>query len=207
MFVLLCEAVRASFLEELARAQPNPGGGAAAAYGATLALALLMKVVKLELKRPKNAETTRLFWEKRLAEMRRLQEELAHLREADVRAYMNLARALRQEDHDLASALEEAIDCPQRIMASAVRGLREVAEAGERCQKHLISDLHVACEFLGAAIYGAYHIAAANLPLIVSLELRQNHAGKLDGLVNQGSMTLREVRQALAARTSSPGGA
>lgn len=197
----------ASFLEELARAQPNPGGGAAAAYGATLALALLMKVLKLELKRPKNETATRLFWEKRLGQVRRLQEELEHLREADVQAYLNLARAQRQGDLDLASALEEAIDCPQRIMASVVRGLREVAETGERCQKHLISDLHVACEFLGAAFHGAYHIAAANLPLITSLEVRQNHAGNLDGLADQGGLTLRAVRQLLAARISSPGGA
>ncbi len=197
----------ASFLEELARAQPNPGGGAAAAYGATLALALLMKVVKLELKRPKNETATRLFWEKRLGQVRRLQEELEHLREADVQAYLNLARARRQGDLDLAPALEEAIDCPQRIMASVVRGLREVAETGERCQKHLISDLHVACEFLGAAFHGAYHIAAANLPLITSLEVRQNHAGNLDGLADQGGLTLRAVRQLLAARISSPGGA
>ena len=37
-----------SFLQELAQARPDPGGGAAAAFGARLGLALLEKVVQLE---------------------------------------------------------------------------------------------------------------------------------------------------------------
>jgi formiminotetrahydrofolate cyclodeaminase len=195
------------FLVELAKAQPNPGGGAAAAYGAGVALALLTKVVKLEHQRPNHDESARLFWEERLDQVQRLREELARLRDADVRAYMNLVQALREGGGELAAALEEAIDCPRRIMAGARQGLREVTAAGEKCRPHLISDLHVAGEFLGAAIFGAYQIAAENLPLIASLEIRQNHAGDLDAMFDQGNAALQEVRRLLAARTSPPGGA
>lgn len=194
-----------SFLEELAKPQPNPGGGAAAAYGALVAAALLAKVVKLEARRARNLEADRLFWEERLGRARLLGKELDRLRDADVRAYMNLARARRREDWDLTAALEEAIDCPRRIMAATLKGLQEVAAAGGHCRPHLISDLHVACEFFGAALNGAYRIAAANLPLLALGELRREHAARLAGLAQQGGQTLGEVRQALAARTSVPG--
>jgi formiminotetrahydrofolate cyclodeaminase len=198
--------VSATFLEELAKAQPNPGGGAAAAYGALVAAALLAKVVRLEVRRSRNSEAARLFWAERLDRVRLLSEELEHLKDADVRAYMNLARARRREGWDLTAALEEAIDCPRRIMAAALRALQEVAAAGEKCQPHLISDLQVACEFFGAALTGAYQIAAANLPLLALGELRREHAARLNGLVEQGKEALPEVRRVLTSRTSSSGG-
>ena len=195
-----------TFLKELAKARPNPGGGAAAAYGASVALALLKKVVKLELARPRDSQSGRRFWEERLSRVRRLLGDMEHLRDADVRAYMNLARARRKEDWNLATALEEAIDCPRRIMAAALHGLEEVAAAGEKCREHLVSDLHVAGEFLAAALRGAHYIAAANLPLLALGELRREHAARIKGLADKGNLTLQEVRRLLAARTSSPGG-
>jgi methenyltetrahydrofolate cyclohydrolase len=196
----------APFLEELAKPQPNPGGGAAAAYGAALGLALLEKVVKLELRRPNNLKSVRLFWEERLAQVIRLKKELEHLRDEDVAAYMKLARALRGGGRELPFALEEAIDCPRRIMGGAFGGLKETAAAGDKCRKHLVADLHVAAEFFGAALLGAYQIAAANLPLLGPIEVRQNHAGKLEALLRQGNLTLHGVRRLLTDRTSSPGG-
>jgi formiminotetrahydrofolate cyclodeaminase len=168
-------------------------------------VALLEKVVKLEVRRSRNLEAVRFFWEERLGQVRLLWEELEHLRDADVRAYMNLARARRREGWDLTAALEEAIDCPRRIMAAALKALQELTAAGAKSQPHLISDLHVACEFFGAALMGAYQIAAANLPLLALGELRREHAARLAGLVEQGKKTLDGVRQALADRTSSPG--
>jgi formiminotetrahydrofolate cyclodeaminase len=198
--------MKESFLAELAKAQPNPGGGAAAAFGAGVALALLTKVAKLELGRSRHSESDRSFWEERLSQVRRLQEDMKQLRDEDVRAYMNLARARRKEGWSLAAALEEAIDCPWRIMAAALQGLKEVAAAGEKCRGHLVADLHVAAEFLGATLRGAHYIAAANLPLLALGELRREHAARLKGLLEQADRTLREVRKLLAARNSSPGG-
>jgi formiminotetrahydrofolate cyclodeaminase len=195
-----------SFLEELGKAQPNPGGGAASAYGATVALALVEKVVKLELQRPHNAQKIRLFWEENLARVHRLSADLGHLREADVEAYLNLARARRQGGQDLMTAIEEAIGCPQVIMEKASLALEAVSAAAEHCQRHLISDLQVACEFLGAALEGAYHIGAANLPLIASPSLREDYAGKLSHTARQGRENFVAVRKKLAASTLNSGG-
>ena len=45
----------ASFLDQLARARPDPGGGAAAAFSAGVGLALLTKVIRLEKSGPGGA--------------------------------------------------------------------------------------------------------------------------------------------------------
>ena len=60
-----------SFLEQLAQPRPDPGGGAAAAYGGMLALALLAKVVQLEAQRPSN-QGNRQDWEEKLEEIKQL---------------------------------------------------------------------------------------------------------------------------------------
>ena len=156
------------FLQELARPRPDPGGGAAAAYGANLGLALLEKVVRLEgRRRPQPQGEAGLGWETALTRLRRLAETLVRLREEDVRAYFELTAARASGDPArLAAAVAEAVDCPRRIMQQSREALELLAWAGERCQKHLVSDLLVAGEFLGAALRGASHIAGANLALV-----------------------------------------
>ena len=66
----------------------------------------------------------------------------------------------------MAAALEEAVACPLRIMQQAQEGLALMAQGGAGCAPHLVADLLVACELLGAAFRGAHHIARANLPLM-----------------------------------------
>ena len=67
-----------SFLQELAQARPDPGGGAAAAFGARLGLALLEKVVQLEGGRRREPKGKASFtWEEALTQLRQLQETLA----------------------------------------------------------------------------------------------------------------------------------
>ena len=82
-----------SFLDELAQARPDPGGGAAAAYGAALGLALLEKVVRLEAKRPQAGNPGGPPWEKTLGQVGQLAAALDRLRQEDVQAYLNLTRA------------------------------------------------------------------------------------------------------------------
>ena len=77
-----------SFLQELAQPRPDPGGGAAAAYGARLGLALLEKVVLLEGRRRRPPAGASAFtWEQALARLRRLSAVFSELQEADVQAY------------------------------------------------------------------------------------------------------------------------
>jgi formiminotetrahydrofolate cyclodeaminase len=101
--------------------------------------------------------------------VRLVADALLGLQEEDVKAYAQLVRARAQGGpEELAAALEEAVACPLRIMQQAQEGLALLSQVGCRCKLHLISDLLVACELLGAAFRGALYIAWANLPLMPS---------------------------------------
>jgi formiminotetrahydrofolate cyclodeaminase len=170
-----------SFLHELARPQPDPGGGAAAAFGARVALALMEKVVRLEYQRPRNTEESGAFWEKTWQEVQEIARNLADLQDRDVRAYFQLTRARAANDAAaLAMAVRQAVRCPGEIMAQAQQGLEMLISVGNKCRLHLISDLQVACELLGGALLGAYHIARANLPFLQDDRERLKEGERLD---------------------------
>jgi formiminotetrahydrofolate cyclodeaminase len=156
-----------AFLQALAQARPDPGGGAAAAHSAALGLALLEKVVRLEHRRQGPENNPGFPWSDLLTRAQVVAAALLRLQEEDVRAYFKLTQARASRDpREMAAALEEAVACPLRIMQQAQEGLALMAQAGAGCAPHLVADLLVACELLGAAWRGAHHIARANLPLM-----------------------------------------
>ena len=189
-----------SFLQELAQARPDPGGGAAAAFGARLGLALLEKVVQLEGSRRSEPKGEASFtWEEVLTQLRQLGETLERSQEEDVRAYAKLAAA-RTSAGNVAAAIREALDCPKRVVLQAGQALELLAWAGGHCQPHLLSDLLVACEFLGAALTGAYHIACANLRLVTPEENRQALRRAFCQTYQKGDDLYNMVKAALVAR-------
>ena len=95
--------------------------------------------------------------------------------------------------------MEEATRCPWQIMEQTLEALDLVAAAGSQCRRHLLSDLLVATELLGGALQGAYHIAAANLPLIKSPQNRQEWAARLHQASHQGLEATLRVRTQLVA--------
>jgi formiminotetrahydrofolate cyclodeaminase len=156
-----------AFLQALAQARPDPGGGAAAAHSAALGLALLAKVVQLEHRRQGPDKNPGLPWHDLLARVRQVAAALLRLQAEDVEAYFKLTQARTSGDPvEMAAALDEAVACPLRIMQQAQEALALMAQAGASCALHLVSDLLVACELLCAAWRGAHHIARANLPLM-----------------------------------------
>ena len=189
-----------SFLQELAQARPDPGGGAAAAFGARLGLALLEKVVQLEGGRRSEPKGEASFtWEEVLTQLRQLGETLERSQEEDVRAYAKLAAA-RTSAGNVAAAIREALDCPKRVVIQAGQALELLAWAGGHCRPHLLSDLLVACEFLGAALTGAYHIACANLRLVTPEENRQALRRAFCQTYQKGDDLYNMVKAALVAR-------
>ena len=144
-----------AFLQALAQARPDPGGGAAAAHSAALGLALLAKVVQLEHRRQGPEKNPGVPWHDLLARVRLVAVALLRLQAEDVEAYFQLTRARTQGDPDeMAAALDEAVACPLRIMQQAQEGLALMAQGGAGCALHLVADLLVACELLGAALGG-----------------------------------------------------
>jgi formiminotetrahydrofolate cyclodeaminase len=189
------------FLKALAQARPDPGGGAAAAHSAALGLALLEKVVRLEHRRQTPEKNPGIPWGDLLARVRLVAAALLRLQDEDVQAYFQLTRALTQGDPEaLAAALEEAVACPLRIMQQAQEGLALMAQSGAGCAVHLMSDLLVACELLGAAFRGAHHIARANLPLMGRDFKRAVWAEELTLTLSALEVELQQVRADLLER-------
>jgi formiminotetrahydrofolate cyclodeaminase len=163
--ILLGGNLSSSFLEELAKAQPDPGGGAAAAYSIILSLALVEKVVRLELRLAQTKLDRIYLWETSLIQLSQLKEVFSQLQQEDVQAYLNLTNVRTQwvQGEELFTALDKAVTCPLKIMRQAQVALDLVSWIGSLCRKHLVSDLLVSCEIIRAALQGAYHLANANL--------------------------------------------
>jgi formiminotetrahydrofolate cyclodeaminase len=190
-----------SFLQELAQPRPDPGGGAAAAYGAGLGLALLEKVALLEGRRRPAPGAAPSAWDQALARLRGLSEDFAKLQEADVRAYFNFTAARASGDPGrLAAAVREAVDCPRQIMVKAAEALELLSWAGAHCRRHLVSDLLVAVEFLGAALRGAGHIASANLPLLAEAAGRRALAAELEQSRREGEDLYQRAKAGMKDR-------
>ncbi|MFZ5449822.1 MAG: cyclodeaminase/cyclohydrolase family protein [Thermodesulfobacteriota bacterium] len=194
-----------TFLQALAQARPDPGGGAAAAHGAALGLALLEKVVRLEEQRQSRGTGQPFPWDDLLRRVRLVAAALGRLQEEDIQAYFNLTQARDSGDPEkVKGALEEAIGCPLRIMQQAQEGLGLISQGGGRCKKHLLSDLLVATELLGAAFRGAHHIARANLLFMARNPRRLVWAEDLDHTLKAAEAMFQQVLADLLERQQCP---
>jgi formiminotetrahydrofolate cyclodeaminase len=178
-----------SFLEALAAPKPIPGGGAAAAHGACVGLALLEKIVLVELKRDQIISD--YSWSDLLEEVKASSRTLLQLRDEDGKAYMRFAKAktFGKSDEDILEALKQAVESPMAIMKEAQSSLDLVARAGNHCKGHLLSDLLVVCELLRAAINGTHRITQANIGVMGAPSLRRPYQDKL----NQVQVESREL--------------
>jgi formiminotetrahydrofolate cyclodeaminase len=180
-----------SFIDALARPYPVPGGGAAAAHGACVGLALLEKIVEVELKRSRDSSEAE--WRNLLQEVNKSSSTLLQLRDEDGRAYARFAQAKTfvKGETEVLEALQQAIECPTRIMQEANEAVNFVARAGVHCKGHLLSDLLVVCELLRATTSGAHRIAQANLSLMEASPKKNEYQDRLEQLLT-GSRELYE---------------
>jgi formiminotetrahydrofolate cyclodeaminase len=173
-----------SFLSALSSPeQPIPGGGAAAAHAGAVGLALLEKIIRIELRRYlKSSDNSP--WENLLDQVSALCKTLYMLRDEDGKIYIRLAHVRKSgaSQEEIASVLRQAIDCPMKIMEQTHKALGCVAQTAKYCKKHLLSDLQVVCELLGAAGRGADHIARANLHLMADPTAKAEYQIRLNRL-------------------------
>ena len=173
-----------SFVKSLSNPdQPIPGGGAAAAYAGCVALALLEKIIRVEMRRHQNGPENSA-WEDLLGYVLSTAKRLYQLRDEDGRSYMRLVetKTSGKEKEEITEALKQAIDCPMEIMKQVNQALNRVRQIAEHCKRHLLSDLQVVCELLGASGLGAYHIARANIRLIEDPTLKADYESRISRL-------------------------
>jgi formiminotetrahydrofolate cyclodeaminase len=192
-----------SFLIDLAKPQPDPGGGAAAAHGALIGLALLEKVFHLEYDRLNPISRMSESWDIKRESLRSLFARIKSLREEDRLIYPRLIREkeFQGDTKALPEIIKDSIAVPLQIMEGALEGMAILSWVGSRCKKILKADLLVATELLGAALQGAFHIGWANLPLAHKFLLQRSFEQELRDTLLEGNRLLTQIKNDLASGT------
>jgi len=162
-----------SFVDQLASAEPVPGGGSASAVAAALAAALVAMVASLSEGRPKYAQHAELQAASRDIGQR-LTGRFLDLADEDAAAYaafaaaMKLPKATEPERHARLEALGTAARVASEVPLRTVEACLELIAAAEslvgRSNVNASSDLDVAVLLGEAAARGAAANVLINLP-------------------------------------------
>ncbi len=148
--------------EKVAGTDPVPAGVAISAVTASLALALLAKVLEI-VRRRKGFEGDPQELETLLEGVRRESIELTHLADADVRAFHRYMDLLHRKEA-VNAAMREAIRVPMDAAQAAARGLGLCREAEPHCRSGMTaSDFAVAGALLSGALRGMVLSVESNL--------------------------------------------
>jgi formiminotetrahydrofolate cyclodeaminase len=196
----LADLTLSDFSDQLASAEPVPGGGSASAIAAAFAASLLAMVARLSLDRPKY-EAYRATNERSLAAGERARRRLLELADEDARAYARFAAARKMPretaDEQLArdeaskEAARAASEVPLTVVRECAELLREITASAGRSNLNASSDLEVAARLSGAAARGAAANVMINLPMVGD----EAYAGPVTSDVNE---MLREIDRAAA---------
>jgi len=140
----------AAFREKAGGADPVPAGVAISAVTASLALALLAKVLDITGKR-KNFTGDRQRLAALLDAARAESTLLTHMADDDIQAFNRYMECKRQ-GRELTAAIRNAIEVPMNAARSAVRGLDLCAEAAGMMQGLTAADLGAAAALLSGAV-------------------------------------------------------
>jgi methenyltetrahydrofolate cyclohydrolase len=165
----------AQFEDQLASAEPVPGGGSASAIAGSMAAALLGMVSRLSADRPKYADYASTH-ARALAVAEAARPRLLQLADDDATAFAAFAAArkmpretaVQQSEREAATqaAARQASDIPVAVVRECVDILAAVEAMAGRSNVNASSDLEVAARLAGAAARGAAANVMINLPSV-----------------------------------------
>lgn len=168
--------------EKVAGTDPVPAGVAISAVSASLALALLAKVLEINRKR-KNFEGHPLQLESLLDRIRHESVQLLQFADADVQAFNRYMEASRRKE-STDEAMREAIRVPMDAARAVARGLDLCHEADPHCRTGMtVSDFKVA----GALLAGALRA------MVISVESNLAHLADDDPFAQSIVAQLRDL--------------
>ncbi len=184
----------ASFLERLASADPEPGGGGAAALAGALAAALVSMVTNLTIGKEKyagvEAEVTQLR-----AASEKLRSELTDLITGDALAYAKVAAAMKlprdteaqkeERRRVLQAALRGAAETPLRVAEAATEVARLSLPAAEKGNPNAVSDAGVAVVMADAAAQAAALNVKINLAWIEDDAFKQQTWSRIESALSE----------------------
>lgn len=191
----------ASYLDRLASAAPEPGGGSVAALVGALAAGLLTMVADLTLGREKFAAVHDDLIRLR-ARAEELRVDLQELVTLDAKAYGAVATAMKlprengtqeQERHRvLEEALVGAAKVPLRVAEGALEVARLCPEAAEKGNPNAVSDAGVAVLLADAAAQAAALNVRINLALIEDEAFNHEAWAEIEAVLSE-TAKLRDV--------------
>lgn len=163
----------AAFLDQLASAEPTPGGGSASALAGALAAALVSMVCRLTLGRETFA-AVEVEMQQTLQQAERLRGRLAQAVNGDAQAYAavvaacRLPRSSEAEREARAAAIQaallEATRVPLDVACDCAQVLDLARFVAAEGNPNAASDGRVAILLAEAALHGAIHNVQINLP-------------------------------------------
>ena len=203
----LARLTLSDFTDQLASAEPVPGGGSASAIVGAFAGSLLAMVARLSLDRP-TYEAYRRTNERALTTGETTRRRLMDLADQDARAYAEFAAARKmpretaelQAARDAASrsAARAATEVPVAVVGECLHLLDEVSVMVGRSNVNASSDLEVAARLSAAAARGAAANALINLPMTGDESYAGAVRARVTGMLEEIERTLAKVSQAVS---------
>lgn len=182
------------FLDEIAGLAPVPAGGAAAAYTANLGIALVYKVLVLEMNRQEIDPGPQATLRVARKEIERLYIDLKNMVNEDPQCYMKFSAAMRSDDlAESKAAFLDIVTCSMQVMEKAHEGMEWVRRLSKISSAKLAPHLKVAVELLAAGMAGTAHVVRENVKPIKSPEKQQSYLETLESLYEMGMAKKKEV--------------
>ncbi len=150
------------YLDQLARREPVPGGGSAAALTGAMAVGLISMVANYSIGRKANTKAVEKHLSKVLAQSEAMRQRLLKLTSLDSEAYLKVAAARSLDKAAQRRAAKEARAVPQEICKICYKAVLLTPYLADRGNPYLLSDVEVALELLLAAFYSARIMVRAN---------------------------------------------
>jgi methenyltetrahydrofolate cyclohydrolase len=191
-----------TILDQLASAEPAPGGGTVAALSGALGASLVAMVCRLTIGK-KGYENVSAEMCAILARAEALQRELADLMQADTDAYTGVMNAYglpKTTDgekaarlHAIQAALHHASDVPLRVAGLCEQVLELARSVADTGNKNATSDGGVGALMAEAGLRGAAFNVTINLGSITDESFVQDRRARVTKLLAEAEHTKHEV--------------
>lgn len=198
-----------TFLDQVASAEPAPGGGSVAALSGALGASLVAMVCRLTIGK-KGYEMVSAEMESILPRAEQLQRDLRDLMQADTDAYARVMDAYqlpKQTDAEkstrtraIQDALKHASDVPLRVAELCVQVLELARPVAEKGNKNAASDGGVGALMAEAGLRGAALNVSINLGAITDELFVRRHRERVQKLLVEADQRKREILQIVEGR-------
>ena len=197
------------FLDELASGAPTPGGGGAAAVMGAMGAALISMVANLTIGK-KGYEAVEAEMRELLAESESLRARMSEMVAGDALAFDSLMAAYKlpkSSDDEKAvrsaaiqAGLKAATEAPLACARAAAEGVRLAAQAVDKGNTNVISDVGVGVLASAAALRSAALNVHINAPQIKDRSFADHALTELDALLAECLPLAEQIHERVQAR-------